>query len=326
MHKWNDHFGKNVPVALFLIPFVCGVLLLGKETTVAKNEVKSLANNGVKTLTEIEIDKLDASGKSVVINNTDKIDKRSKSGDSSSVVDKYKSDSPIIKKELKLPKLEYGSVDAPNKIRIYLSPTCSSCANVFLDNIEWICNFVDNSNGRVSVEVLGNINSLADKEVTREMYKVNFSGERKNNFMSCQETQVEKIEVLRSFKLLCSVFKNQKVWKESKSPKNVLRQIIKYNDKYIKGDSFSIDGIVAINDENVSKDNIISKNDTQNGFDESLDNWLLKKYMVDYKEFSRNENLPKIHIFLVDKDKIEKFSGNLSQQNIRNFIEKTTAR
>ncbi len=324
MHKWNDHFGKNVPVALFLIPFVCGVLLLGKETTVAKNDVKRLVNNGVKTLTEIEIDKLDASGKSVVINNTNKIERRSKLGNSSSVVDK--NDSTIIKKELKLPKLEYGAVDAPNKIRIYLSPTCSSCANVFLDNIEWICNFVDNSNGRVSLEVLGNINSLADKDVTREMYKVNFFGERVNDFMSGKETQIEKIEVLRSLKLLCSVFKNQKVWKEAKSPKNVLRQIINYNDKYIKGDSLSIDGIVAINDGNISNDNVVARNDTQSRFDESLDNGLLKKYMVDYKEFSRNENLPKIHIFLADENKVEKFSGNLSQQNIRSFIEKTTSR
>ncbi len=326
MHKWNDHFGKNVPVALFLIPFVCGVLLLGKETTVAKNEVKRLVNNGVKTLTEIEVDKLDASGKSIVENGDQQIARHAQLGDSSSIVDKYKNDSTIIKKELKLPRLEYGAVDAPNKIRIYLSPTCSSCANVFLDNIEWICNFVDNSNGRVSVEVLGNINSLADKDVTREMYKVNFSGERVNDFMSGKETQIGKMEVLRSFKLLCSIFKNQKVWKEAKSPKNVLRQIIKYNDKYIKGDSFSIDGIVAINDENISKDNVLFKNDTKSRFDESLDNGLLKKYMVDYKEFSRNENLPKIHIFLADKNTIEKFSGNLSQQNIRSFIEKTTSR
>lgn len=313
MYKWNDHFGKNVPIAIFLIPLVCGVLLLGKEATIAKNDVK--------TLIEIEPEEIDVSHvedaySKFVINNANG-KKYLTSGDT-----KHKFKDNKAKKELKLPRFIYGSENATNKIMLYLSPTCSSCANVFLDNIKWLCDIVDNSNGNVSLEVLGNVNSLADKDVTKEMYKINFSAETVKDLMSGADVNIAQSGVLRSFKLLCSVFKNQKIWKESKSPKNVLRQIIKYNDKYIKSELFSVNGIVSITNENINEDNIVSKNDVQSRFDTSLDNGLLKKYMVDYKEFSRNENLPKIHILITDKNKLVKFTGNLSQQNIQDFIKK----
>lgn len=250
-------FGKKFLMAILLIPVLCALILLGRN------------NNNIFAFARlVSVDNgyaLKPQENSIPANNFKKITPNSFSS------------------KAKILNLNYGNKVADKRIILYLSPTCNSCCRLLLNDFKTFKDLVDRSNGKISMEIKPYISSKGDLDVAKMLYIL--------------PTISESVSPeLDAFNILINVFKNQKKWMNSKTPRELLKNL--FADIYSKD---MIDFAIK---------------------DKEQKNKIMSKYKKDYEYYATKSesSLPMIVIYDKATNLYYQYDSNLATENILKFI------
>lgn len=178
-------FGKKFLIAIFLIPVLCALILLGRNNNILA--FARLVNLDNMHVSEYQADLIQCSSSQ------------------KNVVNPFSS-------KVKILNLTYGNKAADKRIMLYISPTCNSCCKLFLNDFNTFKNLVDTSNGKTSMEIKPYISSRGDLDVAKMLYIL----------PTISESNSPEFDALN---ILLNVFRNQKKWMNSQNPRELLKNL-----------------------------------------------------------------------------------------------------